>query len=179
MKTVLALDPSKTATGWVLIRGGKIIDYGCYKFNSRIEKSKAKGSVIIKKFWEFNLGYYQFLNQLIRENWVTEICAEFPHGTQSYSAAVALTTVKDIISMFELHSPNVPVYFYTEGECKKCYFGRAKGVEKTDTVQAMAARFDGFKPTGVAYVDQAVADALLVYYKHLEEQLSEVSVQAS
>jgi len=162
--TVLALDPSKTATGWAVLRDSQVIANGCFKFKSELGKKASS----IDKFWEFNLKYTEFIFNIVRKYWVAEICAEFPHGTKSYHAAVSLTTVKNIIGSIK-PMLGIPVHFYTEGSCKKHYFGRFKNVEKSETVKEMKARFGDWKLElpKAKYGQEAVCDALLVYLKHI------------
>jgi len=162
-RTVLTLDPSKTATGWAVLRGTKCVDAGCYVFKSQLDKKRSS----IDKFWEFNLEYTSFLYDLVRRYWVNEVCSEFPHGSQSYNAAVSLTTVKNIIGSLK-PVLEMPVYFYTESDCKKHYFGKAKGIEKSDTVREMSDKFADWNLTlpKADYKKQAICDALLVYTKH-------------
>lgn len=165
-QTILALDPSKSATGWVVYRSKTVIDWGCFKV--RHEKPKKLRNAL-DTYWEFTTQYHEFLNQIIRKYWVTDICSEFGHGTQSYHAAVALEAVKHLITSFQFHT-NIPVTFYTESECKKHHFGRSKNVAKSETVQDMSIKFEdcGFTAPNVKYEREAVCDALLVLSKHLD-----------
>jgi len=164
-ETVLILDPSKTATGWVIWRGDKVVDWGCYQFKSHLDKKAAK----IDQYLEFYLAYNNFLHELCRKYWVEVVVSEYPHGTQSYGAATALQIVKDSVSNL-LVNLGVKLKFYTEAEAKKTHYGKSKGVEKDQTVIEMSKRFEdaGYAPKGVKYVDQAVCDALLVLNHHLE-----------
>jgi len=163
-KTILALDPSKSATGWAIMRNNKLLDVGCFKFSpTKNQKSK------IDEYVEFYVNYNEFLHRLCRENWVEEVCSEYPHGTQSYTAATALQIVKDSVCNLKVNL-NIPVHFYTEAECKKTYYGKSKGIEKDLTVKEMTVAFAdyGWVPCKTKYIDQAVADALLVLNHHLQ-----------
>jgi Holliday junction resolvasome RuvABC endonuclease subunit len=164
-KTVLALDPSKSATGWVVIRDEKVIGYECFKFVHSVPKTAGT----IARHDEFYDAYVPFLMGLVRTYWVNEIVAEFPHGSQSANASSALSMVRSIIAAVG-RLMDVPVYFYLESQAKKHYYGTSKGIEKQKTIDEMSAKFAdyGYEKMNIKFRDEAVSDALLVACKHLD-----------
>jgi hypothetical protein len=172
-RTILSLDPSKTATGWAVLCGPKIIAHGCIAFKPklkrRIGRKKNPQWNVVDAHIEFFDFYVNTIDDLVRGYLVHEVCAEFPHGSQSAASATALQQVKDIINSV-CHFRQVPVHFYTESTCKKHYYGKSKGIEKNMTVDEMSISWadNGYKKSNVKYVDEAVCDSLLVLHKHLD-----------
>lgn len=170
---ILALDPSKNATGFVIYEDGKILDYECLKFEHKIKKKvngkKNKDWNIVDHYWEFFDYYYDQIQKLVRNRWITEIVSEFPHGSQSNTAAVSLQCVKDVIAAVG-KTTNTPVTFIQQSEVKKHYFGKATNIPKERTIKEMSSLWGpkGYKRLNVGFRDEAVSDALLVLTKYLD-----------
>ena len=156
---ILTNDPSMTAWGWAVIsRDGRILATGCIKTKTdgkkrRIRKSDEttqRASEIIMKLLE-----------VIRAFDIKLILSESPHGSQNASAAVMIGMVAGIEQAIA-DTLGIGIEWYSEGDSKKALLGKIAAT-KQETIDAIHAKFDNWR-TGTKYIDEAVADALSVYY---------------
>ena len=156
---ILANDPSICAWGYaVLNANGKILATGCIKTGSQAKKRRIrKGDDSIRRIVEIN----QTLIKVIKKYKVSYLLSELPHGSQSASAAVMIGTVTGIMQTMA-DCFEIGVEWYSEADTKRCTLGRISAT-KGEMIEVMASLMD-VPWTGIKYKDEAVADALAVYY---------------
>lgn len=156
---ILTNDPSMTAWGWAVITGtGEIIDTGCIKTapeqkKRRIRKSDDTGRRASDIILE--------LLRIIRRYKITYLLSESPHGSQNASAAVMIGLVTGIIYTLS-ECLCIPLETYSEGDSKKNALGKLSA-SKGEMIDAMDKLYK-VNWTNTKYIDEAVADALGVYY---------------
>jgi Holliday junction resolvasome RuvABC endonuclease subunit len=173
--TILTNDPSMTAWGWaVLDYQGNIIETGCIKTVTEGKKRRIrKSDETSQRICEINT----VLLRLIKRYNVNYILTESPHGSQNASAAVMIGIVAAIVQTIS-DCLGIGVEWYSEGDSKKCLLGRISAT-KMETMEAINEIYKVPLPhkvgknrkgeinalwSGVAYIDEAVADALAVHY---------------
>jgi Holliday junction resolvasome RuvABC endonuclease subunit len=158
--TILTNDPSITAWGWAVLNvRGEILNCGCIKTapeqkKRRIRKSDDTGrraTEIIQK-----------LINIIQAHNVKYLLSESPHGSQNASAAVMIGMVTGIIYTLS-ECLAIPLETYSEGDSKKNALGKLSAA-KNEMIERMSELFSEDWKTGTKYIDEAVADALGVYY---------------
>lgn len=156
---ILTNDPSMTAWGWaVLDWNGNILDTGCIKTKTEGKKRRIrKGDETTKRISEIN----QTLLAKIKEYNVTYLLSELPHGSQNASAAVMIGAVTGIVQTIA-DVMDIGVEWYSEGDSKKNALGKLSA-EKSEMIHAINKIWPQIW-TGVKYIDEAVADALAIYY---------------
>lgn len=172
---VLACDPSITAWGWaVLTNSSYILDSGCIKTESNHKKLRIrKGDDTISRITLI----VESLISVIKTYNIKYIVAELPHGSQSAVAADAIGIVKGIMQTIAV-SFDIGIEWYSEGDSKKALLGKLSAT-KMETMVAIDKKYKvpitkGIKKTnrgtvlalwsGVAYIDEAVADSLSIHY---------------
>ena len=157
-KTYLALDPSFTATGWVLLHNGKVFKHGCHKL------TKNEGISITEAKHLKQLQYAIFLSGLLNSYKPDVVFSEYPHGGQDANSAWSFGVTTSIITAL-CYAHNIPCKFVIESHVKKCLFGRSKNVEKVETRKKILALYaeNGYIEDKAKYKAEAVADALAVY----------------
>lgn len=176
-RMILALDPSKTATGWIVYDNDKdrVVGNGCYCATMEKEKKKEfSRKTEINKIEQY--GYVDFLTRLKIKFGIDKIVAELPHGSQSASASWSLSMVNSTISTFGLLVLGESVKTYLESDTKKANFGRSKNVSKQQIMDLMIPKYEpkGFKPHTYAgkvtkTKNEDMADALLVLTTYLND----------
>ena len=173
--TILAMDPSMTAFGWALISyTGVILKYGCIK----TKKCDKKLRIRVADDNTYRISQVnKILLEVIEENNVTYFVSELQHGSQSAVAAKWQGAVTAIVQTLA-DAKNIGVEWYSESDSKLCLLGK-RAAEKQETVDAIYRKFrppligsNKGKQTrrreapwsGVKADDQALADALSVYY---------------
>jgi Holliday junction resolvasome RuvABC endonuclease subunit len=155
--TVLALDPSLTAFGWVVMRGKEVVDMGCVKTESGGKKARIrKSDERMNRVSTIN----NVLKEVIKKHGVVHIVSELPHGSQSATAAIALGLVAGAVQAMA-DFLDLGIEWYSEGDSKKALLGKLSA-SKGETIRA-ARRVYRVKYTGVKYKDEAIADSLSVY----------------
>jgi len=156
---ILTNDPSFTAWGWaVLTLEGEIIDTGCIKTIPSNKKLKIrKGDDRCRRISEIN----QRLLALIKKYNVVFILSEQPHGSQSAVAAIMIGVCLGIVQTIG-DVLNIGIEWYSEQDSKKCLLEK-RSATKEETINAISKLYF-WKPSGVKYIDEAVADALSIYY---------------
>ncbi len=157
--TVLTNDPSMTAWGWAVLKDNKVIDCGCIKTEPDHKKKRIrKSDDTLRRVSEIN----KELLRIIEKYEVYYIVSEAPHGSQNAQAAVMVGMVAGILqTMADLL--NKPIEWFSEMESKKALLGK-KSASKTETVKAIKNIFPEIHYKNVKYHDEAVADAVSVYY---------------
>lgn len=155
---VLALDPSLTAFGYVILTGNKIITQGCIKTAPASKKLRIrKGDDRINRISEIN----HILKSIISKYGVNYIVSELPHGSQSAVAAIALGLVSGTIQGMA-DFLDIGLEWFSEGDCKKCALQK-RSAAKYEMINRMDEIYN-VKWTGIKFRDEAVADALSVHY---------------
>lgn len=155
---ILTCDPSFTAWGWAVVRSGIIIDTGCIKTETEAKKRKIReGDDRVRRTTEIIL----VLLEAIKKHDVAFIVSELPHGSQNARAAIMMGVVLGIVQGMAT-ALDIPVEWYSEHDAKKALF-RRKTVSKKETIAAIDELYN-VNWTGVGYKDEAVADAMAVYY---------------
>ena len=161
---MLALDPSLTGFGWAVIKQNKILDTGCVKTMPEFKKRKIhKATDRMRRVHIIN----RILKRTIEKYNVNYIVTELPHGSQSAIAAISLGMVSSMPQTIA-DFLGFKIEHYSEGESKKALLGK-RSAEKIETIDAVDKLFD-VKWTGIKYKDEAVADALSVYYAALKNE---------
>jgi Holliday junction resolvasome RuvABC endonuclease subunit len=157
---ILALDPSISATGWVIYDPIEktILTVGAYK--QRPEAGVSKTQVKINH----QRNYAEWLLGVVNQFSVTKIVCEFPHGSQSSAAAWALSMVTSVVSTVAI-TKEIPVKFYLESQVKKFLLDKAKRVTKSEITNYVLAIFPEISyipDMNVKYKREAISDALAV-----------------
>ena len=155
---ILACDPSFTAWGWVVLEGHCPRAQGVIVTKPDNKKKKIRASEDnARRVREI----VQQLDRIIEKYHVTYIVSEMPHGSQNYKGAVMIGVVTGILEGFNVLR-NIPVEWYLENDAKRALFGRISASK--DQVKAAVSDLYEVYWTGVKYADEAVADALAIYY---------------
>lgn len=155
---VLTCDPSFTAWGWAVLQGHMVQASGVIVTKPEAKKRKIReGDDRSRRTREI----IQQLSAIIDKYGVTFIVAEQPHGSQNAKAAIMMGVVVGILESFNVIR-NIPLEWYSENDAKKNLLGRLSATKR----QVIDAIADLYKVnwTGTKYVDEAVADALAVYF---------------
>lgn len=157
--TILALDPSMTAWGWVVLdSSGRLLESGCIKTepsNKKLRIRKADDKV--RRIEEINAVFIP----IIHKYKIQLILSELPHGSQSAVAACMLCMVTGIAQTIA-DCFRIAIEWYSEGDVKSFLFHR-QSVSKLEMKEMMKKNFPGKHWTGIDYRDEAVADALAIY----------------
>jgi Holliday junction resolvasome RuvABC endonuclease subunit len=156
---VLALDPSLTATGWIVYdtHEHNIDAVGCYKVS--VPRVQATKRTMLQQ-----ANYSEWLSNLVDENGIEMVFSEFPHGSQSSSAAWAMSMVSSVITAVCV-CKDIPLSFFLESQAKKYLHGRSKQVTKEQTIQKV---FDIYPKImylpgmNVQYKREAISDAAAI-----------------
>lgn len=162
MINILTNDPSITAWGWAVVSlSGVIKETGCIKTQpDNTKKNLRKSDDRMRRISEINTR----LLQVIKRHNVEYILSEIPHGSQSATSAIAIGNVVGMVQTMA-DTLELPLEGYSEGEVKKFLLGkRAAGKEE---MIACIEKQGVWKQTGKKGADEAVADALGVYYTAL------------
>lgn len=157
--TVLTNDPSFTAWGWaVLDEKGIPLEVGCIKTEPEYKKKRIrKGDDLTRRINEINLQ----LLDVIRRYDIKLILSELPHGSQNAQAAVMIGGVTAIIQTLS-DVLDIAIEWYSEQDSKNAIFGKRAATKKA-MVDAIGKLYKIIW-TGIAYKDEAVADALAIHY---------------
>jgi Holliday junction resolvasome RuvABC endonuclease subunit len=157
--TILTNDPSFTAWGWaVLDNDANIIDCGCIKTAPEQKKRRIRTS---DDRTRRTVEITQELLRLIRKYNIKYILTEAPHGSQNASAAVMIGITTGVLTAIS-ECLEIPLESYNEQDSKKCLLGK-KAATKQETLDAIEKLYD-VPFTGIAYRDEAIADAIAVYH---------------
>jgi Holliday junction resolvasome RuvABC endonuclease subunit len=158
MNKILALDPSLTAFGWAVMEGQEIVECGCIKTEPLAKKQNIrKGDDRCRRITEINT----ILLGLMDKYQIKYIVSEQPHGSQSAVAAIMVGIVLGIIQTIA-DAKGIGVEWYSEGDCKDNLLGR-RSASKTEGIAAVKRIFR-YRLRGIKYFDEAVCDALAVYF---------------
>jgi len=158
MNKILACDPSLTAFGWAVMEGQEIVECGCIKTNPLAKKQNIrKGDDRCRRITEINT----VLLGLMDKYQIKYILSEQPHGSQSAVAAIMVGIVLGIIQTIA-DAKGIGVEWYSEGDCKDNLLGR-RSASKVEGIAAVKRIFR-YRLRGIKYFDEAVCDALAVYY---------------
>jgi Holliday junction resolvasome RuvABC endonuclease subunit len=160
-RLVLANDPSMTAWGWVVIdpTENTVVDCGTIKTETIGKKMRIrKGDDRVRRIQEINVA----LRNVLDKYNVSLIVSELPHGSQSAVAAIMIGVTTGIMQTIGA-CHGIPVEWFSEGDAKMA-IAQKRTVEKDEMVTIVAGFYPDVKWTGVKWRDQAVADALAVYY---------------
>lgn len=155
---ILTCDPSFTAWGWAVLEGHLVQASGVIVTKPEAKKRKIReGDDRSRRTREI----VQQLSVVIEKYKVTFIVAEQPHGSQNAKAAIMMGVVVGILESFNVLQ-NIPLEWYSENDAKKALLGRLSATKE----QVIDAINDLYKVywTGYKYADEAVADALAVYF---------------
>lgn len=157
---LLTNDPSLTAWGYAVIDplSKKVIEAGCIKTAPENKKRRIrKGDDTIRRVTEIN----HTLIKLIRNYNIQFIISELPHGSQNASAAVMIGIVTGIVQTMA-DVLDLPIEWYSEADAKKHLLNK-KSATKSETINAIKKVHD-VPWTGIKYKDEAIADAMSIYY---------------
>jgi len=163
MYQVLALDPSFTATGWVIMDKDehRIIKSGVFAMPKMPFNPRHLTSL---KIYQQNM-YYSMLSDVLDANkYIKEIYSEYPHGAKESKAANSFAvTTSTIIGL--ARSRNIPLEFCLESQSKICVLHHAKNTSKEEMRGAILAIYEknGYIEDKAKYKAEAIADALAVY----------------
>jgi len=101
------------------------------------------------------------LLKIIEKYNVTFIVTELPHGSQNSRGAIMIGIVLGVMQSFNFIL-NIPVEWYSENDAKKALLGRISAT-KAQVIDAIDSLYE-VAWTNTKYVDEAVADALAIYY---------------
>lgn len=155
---ILTCDPSFTAWGWVVLQGKIPIAQGVIVTKPDNKKRKIRASDDnARRVREI----IQQLDKIIEKYGVSYIVSEMPHGSQNYKGAVMIGVVSGILEGFNVLR-NIPVEWFLENDAKRALFGRLSA-SKTEVKRAVSDLYE-VHWTGVKYADEAIADALAIFY---------------
>ena len=166
-QVIMCHDPSLTAWGWALVNPKKnhmLVDKGVIKTEPEAKKRKIRmGDDRVRRVNEIVTA----LDEIFKQNWIIHMVSELPHGSQSSSAAIMQGIVIGLLQTF-CRSRGIGVEWFMEGDAKKA-MGLSKGASKRDMIKAVCDKFGTHHIQGVKYKDEAVSDALAIYYTALKE----------
>ena len=159
-RLVLTNDPSITAWGWAVVNplDNTVVDCGAIKTTPQSAKLRTrKGDDRVRRVSEINFK----LIEITKKHNIALITSELPHGSQSAVAAMMIGVVTGIMQTIG-DCFSIPVEWFSEGDAKMATLGK-RSAEKFEMVQKVSDLFE-WNLTGVKWRDEAVADALAVYY---------------
>ena len=159
---VLTCDPSLTAFGWAIIAANshvrKVIVSGCIKTAPVSKKLRIrKGDDRMRRVSEITSE----LLRIIDTYNVQHIVSELPHGSQSAVAAIALGLVNGLLQAVA-DAKEITIEWYSEQDAKRTVLNKSS-CTKAEMIDAINSLFI-VQWTGTKYRDEAVADALAIYY---------------
>lgn len=162
-------DPSITAWGWAVVdpSDNSLVDIGAIKTEPVAGKLRIrKGDDRVRRVMEIN----RQLIKVIKKYKIALILSELPHGSQSAVAAVMIGMVTGQLQALG-DAFDIPVEWFSEGDAKVAVSGK-RSVPKDDMVKIVCSMFecDPWKKT--KWENQAIADALAVYYVARQESTS-------
>jgi Holliday junction resolvasome RuvABC endonuclease subunit len=173
-KYVLTNDPSITAWGWAVVDpvGNKVIASGAIKTAPSAKKLKArKGDDRVRRVQEINVA----LLEVIKKYNICLIVSELPHGSQSAVAAImigmvtgVMQTIGDCLNIPVEWFSEIPVEWFRESDAKLAVTGKR-------SVENMIPHIHDLfivTWTDTKWRDEAIADALAVYYVAWQQSTS-------
>lgn len=155
---ILTCDPSFTAWGWAVLQDNMVKASGVIVTKPDTKKKKIRASDDrARRVREI----IQQLDRIITKYHVTYIVSEMPHGSQNHSGAIMIGIVAGILEGFNVLK-NIPLEWYLENDAKRALFGRISA-SKAQVIEAVDSLYEVYW-TKTKYVDEAVADALAIYY---------------
>lgn len=177
---ILAFDPSKNYTGWLLYKPHEIIKYGCIRDADLVPEPNKKK--VMDKYAEFQIGFTEELIKIMRflDPEHTHVVIEQPTGSQSVKAAWAIAMASSVVVSTSIAMFRKKPILYTERAAKMYMFETAT-VPKQRTMKAMWSywRAQNVEPPEkhweretkgqLRQCMEAVADAMLILNLHLHE----------
>ncbi|MBN2570515.1 MAG: crossover junction endodeoxyribonuclease RuvC [Ignavibacteriales bacterium] len=155
---ILACDPSLTAWGWAVLEEHLVVATGVITTKPNAKKRRIReGDDRVRRTQEL----LRELDSIIRRYQVTYIVAELPHGSQNARAAIMMGIVTGALEGFNVLR-NIPLEWYSENDAKKALLGHISASKK-EVIDSIDSLYE-VPWTDVKYVDEAVADALAIYY---------------
>ena len=155
---ILSCDPSLTAWGWVVLQGNLVLAHGCIKTEPQAKKRKIReGDDRSRRVVEIIASLYK----VIKTHDVAYIVSEMPHGSQNAKAAVMIGIVVGVMETISFYS-KIPLEWHSEDDAKIALLGRRSATKK-QIKDAVDQLYD-VKWLGVQFRDEAIADALAIYY---------------
>jgi len=156
---ILAIDPSLTAFGYVVMRSHRVVTAGCIKTQSNAKKLRIRvGDDRMARIALIN----RQLRALFKQYNIVLIVAELPHGSQSAVAATALGIVAGAVQTIADFT-ETPIEWYSEQDAKKCMLGKTTA-QKHEMITAVTNLYGSFQKTNIKYRDEAMADAISIYH---------------
>ncbi len=155
---ILACDPSLTAWGWAVPEGHLVQATGVIATKPEAKKRRIRvGDDDVRRVGEL----IRQLVKIIKEHNITFIVTELPHGSQNSRGAIMIGIVLGTLQSFNILL-NIPVEWYSENDAKKELLGRISA-SKAEIIKSIDSLYE-VDWSGKKYVDEAVADALAIYY---------------
>jgi len=157
---ILTNDPSMTGWGWVIVdaKKDKILEAGCIKTEPEHKKRRIrKSDDTTRRASEIVLQ----LLRVIRKHDVSYILTEAPHGSQNASAAIMIGLCAGLLQGIT-DTLGIGIEWYSEQDSKKSILHK-RSATKQEMIDAIKEVYD-VPWTGIKYRDEAIADALAVYY---------------
>ena len=155
---VLACDPSLTAWGWAVLQKNVVRGAGVIVTKPLAKKRKIReGDDRVRRTNEL----VRQLNQVIDKYNVIYIVSENQHGSQNARAAIGIGITVAVLESINVLR-NIPVEWFYESDAKKALLGRISA-SKAEVKDSIDSLYDVYW-LGVKYHDEAVADALAIYY---------------
>ena len=155
---ILACDPSFTAWGWAVLEGHMVQASGVIVTKKEAKKRRIRvGDDDVRRVGDLITQ----LVKIIEKYQITFIVTELPHGSQNSRGAIMIGIVIAALQAFNVIL-NIPVEWYSENDAKKALLGRISASKK-EVIYAINDLYD-VAWTRTKYVDEAVADALAIYY---------------
>lgn len=155
---ILTCDPSFTAWGWAVLEGHLVKATGVIKTAPEAKKRRIRqGDDRVRRTGEIVMA----LLEIIGDHKIELIISELPHGSQNAKAAIMMGVVVGILQATSVWS-GIPIEWYSENDAKKTLLGRISASKK-EVIDSIAQLYE-VPWTGTKYIDEAVADALAIYY---------------
>ncbi len=155
---ILTCDPSYTAWGWAVLHGHLVQAAGVIVTQPEAKKRRIReGDDFVRR----TNTIISELKQIIDKYHVTYIVSELPHGSQNAKAAKMMGAVPGILESFNVIE-NTPVEWYSEADAKKALLG-CISASKKEIINSIDSLYE-VSWTSTKYIDEAVADALAIYY---------------
>ncbi len=153
---ILTNDPSfSSGWGWAVMDGMNIVKCDAFKILP-IKKKRVLNSDFIR----FN-KLTETLLKIIKDNNITEIVSEAPHGSKSARAAKLSGAIMSTLITISI-CLNIPLKLIYQGDIKKHIFNKQK-VDKTETQEFIEKVFN-LPEIKTNWKYEAICDALAVYY---------------
>jgi len=155
--SILALDIAFASTGFSVLEGGKIIDFGTIK----TEKTKVKSTRVSDDKASRAAMLAERLKAIIIKHEIKGVVAELPSGSQNANASNLLGWANGVV-VGVATSFSIPCEWISEGDSKKATLGK-RSASKSEMIDWARAEWPNIPFPKAACHMEHIADALSAY----------------